>query len=148
MQARTRRHTGYFPVFVLHILLGTILLSGCASLQNPGGGGGDPAPLAVTTTTLPAVQMGIPYSAMLMAKGGKVPYTWSLMSGTLPAGLTLNPATGTIAGTPSAAVNGAALTFQVSDSGNPSQKKPVNLTLTVAPGNLAISTPSLANGQV
>jgi hypothetical protein len=148
MQARTRRHTGYFPVFVLPILLGTILLSGCASLQNPGGGGGDPAPLAVTTTTLPAGQMGIPYNAMLMAKGGKVPYTWSLMSGTLPAGLTLNPATGTIAGTPSAVVTGAALTFQVSDSENPAQKQPVNLTLTVAPGNLAISTASLTNGQV
>ena len=148
MRARTLRHTGCTPVFALTLLIGSIFLSGCASLQSSGGGGSDPAPLAVTTTTLPNGQVGTAYSAMLMAKGGKVPYSWSLMSGTLPAGLMLNPATGAIAGTPSAATSAAALTFQVSDSGNPSQRQPVNLALTVAPASLAITSTSLANGQV
>jgi Putative Ig domain len=148
MRARILRHTGCTPVFALPLVIGSILLSGCASLQSSGGGGSDPAPLAVTTMTLPNGQVGTAYSAMLMAKGGKVPYSWSLMNGTLPAGLTLNPATGMISGTPSVVSNGVAMTLQVSDSGNPTQKKPVNLALTVAPANLAIATSSLANGQV
>ncbi len=150
MQARTRRHTRYFPAFVLPLLLGTILLNGCATLQNSGGGGGggNPAPLSVTTTTLPDGQMGTAYNAALIAEGGKSPYSWSLISGTLPAGLTLSPTTGTITGIPTAMANGVALIFQVADSGNPAQKHPVNLTLTVTAANLAITTTSLANGQV
>ena len=41
-----------------------------------------------------------------------------------------------------------ALTFQVKDSGSPVQSKSVNLTLTIAPATLAISTSSLPNGLV
>jgi hypothetical protein len=60
-----------------------------------------PAPLAITTTTLaPGVAQAM-YSAMLNATGGTGSTTWSLASGTLPAGVTLN-ASGTISGVPSA----------------------------------------------
>ena len=37
------------------------------------------------------------------ATGGRGTHTWSLAAGTLPAGLTLNPATGAISGTPTVA---------------------------------------------
>ena len=37
------------------------------------------------------------------AQGGTPPYTWSLASGTLPAGLSLSATTGAIAGTPTTA---------------------------------------------
>ena len=58
------------------------------------------APLAVTTTTLPAAQRNVPYSATLAATGGVQPYIWSLRAGSsLPAGLTLS-SSGQITGTP------------------------------------------------
>jgi hypothetical protein len=57
-------------------------------------------PLAIATTALPDGRRDQPYSATLAASGGVTPYTWSIASGTLPNGLSLNAATGTIAGTP------------------------------------------------
>ena len=89
-------------------------------------------PLSIVTTSLPSGQVGTAYSATLAASGGTTPYTWSLTSGTLPAGLTLNAATGGISGTPTATANATALTFTVIDSSSPAQSKSVNLTLTIA----------------
>lgn len=54
--------------------------------------------LAIVTQALPAGTLGQPYSAQLVASGGSGIYTWSLISGTLPAGLTLN-SNGSITGT-------------------------------------------------
>ncbi|MGO9437348.1 MAG: beta strand repeat-containing protein [Terracidiphilus sp.] len=110
-----------------------------------------PAPLSITTISLPNGLVGSSYSATLAATGGTTPYSWSLTSGSLPAGLTLNAATGTISGIPTAAANATALTFAVTDSGNPAQSKSVNLSLTVLASSappLVIATTSLPNGQV
>ena len=108
-----------------------------------------PAALAITTTSLPSGQVGTAYSATLAASGGTSPYAWSLTSGTLPGGLTLNASTGAISGIPTATANGTALTFMVTDSSSPAQSKSVNLTLTiVSPATLAITTTSLPSGQV
>ena len=60
-------------------------------------------PVFVKTTSLPTGQAGIAYSTTLTADGGNSPYRWSIASGSLPAGLTLDPSTGTIAGTPATA---------------------------------------------
>ncbi|MDT9647069.1 putative Ig domain-containing protein, partial [Pseudomonas sp. JV245A] len=46
---------------------------------------------------------GTPYSATLSATGGTVPYSYSITSGSLPTGLSLNTGTGAISGIPSAA---------------------------------------------
>ena len=59
--------------------------------------------LAVTTTSLAAAQVGKPYTATLAAAGGTSPLTWSITAGSLPAGLSLTPSTGVIAGTPTTA---------------------------------------------
>lgn len=107
-----------------------------------------PVALAITTTLLQNGQTGSPYSATLTATGGTTPYTWSLTSDTLPAGLSLNAFTGVISGTPTVAVNATALTFQVADSSSPPQNKSVSLTLTIAVATLSITTSSLPNGQV
>jgi hypothetical protein len=55
--------------------------------------------LAVTTTSLPAATGGQAYSASLAATGGISPYSWSVTSGSLPPGLTLDSSTGQISGT-------------------------------------------------
>jgi hypothetical protein len=46
---------------------------------------------------------GIAYSATMKVTGGTAPFTFSLTSGALPAGLTLNTSTGVISGTPTTA---------------------------------------------
>jgi N-acetylneuraminic acid mutarotase len=53
-----------------------------------------------TTRALKTGINGRPYKATLKAAGGKKPYNWFLVSGNLPAGLTLNSLTGAIAGIP------------------------------------------------
>jgi uncharacterized repeat protein (TIGR02543 family) len=61
-----------------------------------------PTPLSLSTTTgaLPPATVGSAYAKTLTAGGGTAPYTWTVASGTLPAGLTLNSSSGVISGTP------------------------------------------------
>jgi hypothetical protein len=56
----------------------------------------------VTTTTLNAAVQGTAFTQTLAATG-TAPITWAVQSGTLPAGLALDAATGAISGTPTAA---------------------------------------------
>jgi hypothetical protein len=58
------------------------------------------APPNILTTSLPDGRRGVAYSQTLQATGGVTPYSWSLASGSLPQGLTLNGSTGVISGTP------------------------------------------------
>jgi hypothetical protein len=91
-----------------------------------------PAPLIITTSTLPNGVVGAAYAATLAATGGTTPYTWSLTSGALPTGLSLNASTGAIGGQPSQGVTNTPLTFKVTDSTSPTANtKTVNLALTV-----------------
>lgn len=53
----------------------------------------------ITTTTLPGVALGSSYNQTITASGGRIPYTYAVTAGSLPAGLTLNKDTGIIAGT-------------------------------------------------
>jgi len=111
----------------------------------------EPPALAITTTSLPNGQVGSPYGGPLAASGGTPPYTWTLTSGTLLAGLTLNSSTGLISGVPTALASAVVLTFTVSDSEIPAQTKSVNLTLTIAAnsiGPLTITSTMLPSGQV
>ncbi len=98
--------------------------------------------LAVKTTALPPATAGVSYSAKLAASGGIAPYTWSVKKGALPAGLTLVPATGLIAGIP-AAGSTASFTVKVSDSESPSASASATLSITVTTAPLMINTASL-----
>ncbi|HKV05809.1 MAG TPA: putative Ig domain-containing protein [Candidatus Acidoferrales bacterium] len=103
-----------------------------------------PQPLSITTQPpLPTGQTASGYNASLRATGGVQPYTWSLIQGQLPAGLTLstaNDGTGSISGIP-VLVNTSTFTVKVADSevdpatGNP---KPMTaqqaFTINVAAG--------------
>jgi len=64
---------------------------------------GGTTPLSITTSSLPADTVGVAYNQTLAATGGTTPYTWSIQSGSLPAGLSLVAGTGAITGTPTAA---------------------------------------------
>src|SRR5439155_10851615 len=102
--------------------------------------------LSITTDSLlTAGTVGVSYSQNLTAAGGRAPYTWSLVSGTLPAGLTL-AAAGVIRGTPTAATT-ANFTVQVTDSASQTATK--LFLITVTPELLSIVTTSpLATGTV
>lgn len=58
--------------------------------------------LMVTTSSLPAIASGRQSWLGLHASGGVQPYTWSLTSGSLPAGMTFNGGSGLLQGTPTA----------------------------------------------
>jgi hypothetical protein len=73
-------------------------------------------PPTVSTTRLPNGQVGRPYFARIAASGRNLPLRFALTAGTLPAGLTLNPNTGEITGTPTAAGGARGLVVTVTDS--------------------------------
>ena len=71
--------------------------------------------LRITTSGIPAATSGAAYSTTLSATGGTAPYTWSIASGSLPAGLSINASTGVISGTTSGAIS-TNFTVRVTDS--------------------------------
>src|SRR5579862_1541518 len=98
--------------------------------------------LAVSTSSLPNGTTGRQYQAQLMASGGERPYTWTLISGSLPAGLTMT-ADGLISGIPTAAGNDV-FAVQVTDQFQNAATK--TFTLNVVSGSLVITTVSLPGG--
>lgn len=92
-------------------------------------GSSSPPPLSISTTSLPAATAGNAYSSPLSATGGKTPYSWTLASGSLPSGITVNPA-GSLSGTTSQ-TGQFSFTVQVSDSSSPIQTATQPLVLTV-----------------
>jgi hypothetical protein len=102
-------------------------------------------PLGITTSSLPSGTIGATYTNLLQATGGTAPYTWSIASGSLPAGLSLASATGIISGTPTTAGT-FSFTATTADAGSPAQSKSVSLSIVIAPVTLAISTSALPSG--
>ena len=66
--------------------------------EPPSGGAG-----FTISANLPPGVVGNPYSGSVSPAGGVSPYQFIVADGTLPAGLSLDPSTGTISGTPSVA---------------------------------------------
>lgn len=54
----------------------------------------------ISTTQLDFAPLNTAYSDTVFASGGSLPYIWSIASGDLPAGLTLDSSSGIISGTP------------------------------------------------
>ncbi|MBV8147333.1 MAG: cellulase family glycosylhydrolase, partial [Gammaproteobacteria bacterium] len=92
---------------------------------------------------LPGASVGAGYRHTLQAAGGSAPYSWSIASGSLPAGLTLSSA-GVITGTAAAAGNYSGIVFRVTDNTNASAS--ANVTLAVA-GSSRVARPSWNSGS-
>jgi hypothetical protein len=88
------------------------------------------SPLTVSTASLPNGTQSVVYSRSLAAAGGTAPYSWSLLSGTLPSGLALS-ASGIISGTPTS-VGTNNFVVQVTDSSVPAQSATQALSITIA----------------
>lgn len=101
--------------------------------------------LFITTTSLPAVVVGAGYNQSLVMQGGTPSYLWQITGGSLPAGLTLSPSTGTISGAP-LQTGTFSFTVKVSDSTGASTTR--DLVVKVNP-TLSITTnalPSVESG--
>ncbi|MFG1691118.1 Ig-like domain-containing protein [Gemmatimonadota bacterium] len=86
--------------------------------------------LSIATSSLANGEVGVAYSASVTASGGSGGYSWSVTSGSLPAGLILN-SSGTISGTPTVAGT-STFTVQVASGGSTAAKQ---LSITIAAGS-------------
>ena len=89
-----------------------------------------PTGRAVWAETLSTATVGKQYTAHMSSAGGKAPVHWSVKSGKLPAGLAIDPTTGTIAGTPTAKGKTTA-DIEATDTETKPQTASVNLPFTV-----------------
>ncbi len=88
-------------------------------------------------------EVGVPFnSPAITVTGGVAPYTFSIATGTLPAGLALNPSTGAITGTPTAA---GSFTIQVTDSNGVVAASTCPFTIVAAP---SVSCSAVSSGEV
>jgi len=96
-----------------------------------------PEPPSIETSSVPNGDVGTPYSTTIVASGGAPPYTWAAAG--LPAGLSIDPSTGVISGTPTSWMVSQPVTITVSDAILAHRDSIVLMTVFSAP---AISTTS------
>src|SRR5216683_109201 len=105
-----------------------------------------PTPLMITTTSLPNGNVCASYTAYITANkgGGSSLDTWTIVSGALPAGLTMATSYGiestVVFGTPTK-VQTSAFTVQVQDSAGETATQPLSITID-QPLPLVITSPT------
>jgi hypothetical protein len=108
------------------------------------------AVLTISTTSLPAGALGVPYSAFVNAAGATGAFTWTITSGSLPAGLTFQTtstsSSAQITGTPTL-LQTSKFTVQVTDAAGSSVTQALSITINPPPP-LAVATASVPNGTV
>jgi len=104
-------------------------------------------PLQVVTQSLPSAMIAQGWAATLQAAGGASPYQWSVTTGSLPVGIALDPLTGTLWGTPSAAGT-FAFTVQVIDAAGVTATQPLTVTAGAAIAPVQIVTSAIAPAMV
>lgn len=102
-----------------------------------------PAPLVISTSTLPPAKVGDPYRVLLEHAGGSGTAQWQVIQGALPPGLQL-AGTGAIEGTPTTSGDHA-FTAEVSSG---AQRASRSLTLTVMPAGYPATATVTMPGNV
>jgi hypothetical protein len=103
-------------------------------------------PVTFTTVSLPNGSNGVAYNQTIVTSGGVAPISYSVGTGTLPAGLKLNNV-GTIIGTPSS-TGTSTFTINATDFGTPplTVASPVFTVTINPPPPLSITSTAMANG--
>jgi hypothetical protein len=90
-------------------------------------------PVSITSTALPNAQVGTGYGAQVLVTGGQPTYTFSVVGGALPPGLSL-AANGQVTGIPTGPVATYHVTVKVVDSSTPAQSDTKSISITVTKG--------------
>lgn len=90
------------------------------------------APSITMPSPLPSGSPGVFYSQALCATGGVAPYSWSVVSNSLPDGLSLDVSSGVISGTPSG-VTATSFVVQVSGTDGLFSMATFNLSIIIPP---------------
>jgi hypothetical protein len=104
-------------------------------------------PVTVTPVSASSGVVGTPYSLTLTAAGGTAPYTWSVESGTLPAGLWLSTG-GVLSGTPTAAGTTTVVARATDAAPGSPQSATGSVTMTVTAAPLRVTPVTLPTGTV
>ncbi len=104
----------------------------------------DAGVITVLPSTLPAGATSNAYNQTVAANGGTGPYTYSVISGTLPTSLSLGSTTGVVSGTPTVAAT-FNFTIQAADTITPFSTGSQAYTVTI--GSLVVSPSSLADSE-
>jgi hypothetical protein len=92
-----------------------------------------PATLQISTSSLPNGQVGAAYDSSVVAMGGTPPYKWSVATGSLPTGLSINSASGLISGQPADAGSFSfVIDVQDSSAGNASAQSSMSVQIAAA----------------
>ncbi|MDW8412838.1 MAG: putative Ig domain-containing protein [Acidobacteriota bacterium] len=102
--------------------------------------------ITLSPATLPNGSVGTPYSQTISAVGGTAPYTFGVTVGALPAGLTLNSATGVLSGTPTVPPGTYTFTVTATDANGCTGTQ--TYTVTISCPTITLSPGVLPNGVV
>jgi hypothetical protein len=136
----TTAGTASFMVMATDSSSPALTVNGPESIVVAGAGPG------LTVSSPPGATVGTPYSGTIGVTGGTGPYTCTIASGSLPAGLTLGAGC-LITGTPTTAGT-ATLTVTATDSSSPVLMGSGPVTLTVSGGSLTLTLATLPGATV
>ena len=101
----------------------------------------------ILPSTLPEAEVGISYTTTLVAAPVTPPCTWTITSGSLPNGLTLNATTGVISGTPTT-TGSYAFFVEVADATSPPSSPQQGFLINVTQTPITFLTTTLPDADI